>query len=108
MRWIDGPALYLLWRHVAGCAKPCAELGESRVLHRRPRNTEVEDLEPAGLPVDDQVRRLDIPVDDAALVRVCEAIAQLLDEFEAAAQVQRLLTRDFLAGVFRLGSTPWR
>ena len=56
------------------------------------RHAEVEDLRLAGL-VDEDVARLEIAMDQAALVRVLHGVADPGDELEPLPRVERALTR---------------
>ena len=77
----------LLWRHVVGRAHHHADLGQVR--SRRARDAEVEDLHVPRFAADHQVRGLDVAMDDAALVRVGEALADVGDELDPAADRER-------------------
>jgi len=65
----------LLGRHVGGGADQRSGLGQ-RVRTGDPRDAEVGDLGSA-LPVEDDVRRLQVAVDEVVLVRVREPIGDL-------------------------------
>ena len=71
----DGLSGRLLRRHVRGCADQRARLGE-RVGARDPGDSEVRDPGAAFL-VEDDVRRLQIAVDEAVLMRMGEARGDL-------------------------------
>ncbi len=58
-------------------------------------DAEVEDLQPPVL-IDHQIGRLDVAVDDAGLVGVCEPGAQLRHQLELLRQRQRRLPLDLL------------
>jgi hypothetical protein len=73
-------ALHLLGRHVARRADHGLRPGQLLEPDRRLRDAEVEDLEQhrtVGLPRDEEVRRLDVAMNDADRVRLCDALARL-------------------------------
>ena len=88
MRELIGPAVHLEAGHLLGghvVGRP-EELSRARETPgREARDAEVEDL---GLPVlhEHDVGRLDVPVDDAVLVRVVERQRQLADHLRDLGQ----------------------
>ena len=81
----------LLGRHVIERAEHHARLRHARV--GQARDAEVEDLERA-FGGDDQVGRLDVAMDDAGVVRVGEAGAQLVDVLQLGRERQIAAPRE--------------
>ena len=89
---IDRQPAHLLGRHVVEAADQRAGVRDAGIGQLR--DAEVEDLQPAAAPLDHQVGRLDVAMDDAEGVRVGEAVAQLLDELEPAGEGRGLAPSD--------------
>ncbi len=81
---IDRQPAHLLGRHVVEAADQRAGVRDAGIGQLR--DAEVEDLQPAAAPLDHQVGRLDVAMDDPEGVRVGETVAQLLDELEPAGE----------------------
>ena len=84
---------HLLGTHVGQRAQELPEIGVARgqgIGVGRARHAEIHDLGFAGLAHQD-VARLQVPMDDAALVRVMNGFAHLRHEFELLAHAQAVL-----------------
>jgi len=81
-------ALDLLRGHVVRRAQKLPFLGQVRGVH--PGDAEIGDLDPV-VGRDQDVRRLDVAVDDAVGVRIVEGIGHLGDDVHHERQRQRLV-----------------
>ncbi len=106
---IDGVAAHLLRRHVVRRADDHADLRQPRLAGAG--DPEIQDLQDVRVAAENQVGRLDVAVDDAVLVGEGEAAADLDDQLDALARVERSappdqlgqrLARDVLHGDERL------
>ena len=79
------------------------------VMPESPTRTdpEVQDLQHA-VGVDHQVRRLDVPVDEAGAVRVGQPVGELLEQLQAAGERQPRAVANQLRERFTRRGTPWR
>ena len=89
---VDGRQLCLLGAHVLGRAEKAPELGEQgplgQRLRDRLRDAEVDDARD-GMVVSDRdqhIGRLQVAVNDALLVRMLDAVAELDEQLEALAE----------------------
>ena len=93
---VDGRHLRLLRAHVLGRAEEPPDLSEQRPLGQRLgnrlRDAEVDDARDGTVVGnrDEHVRRLQVPVDDAFLVRVLDAVAELDEQLQPLADRQTL------------------
>ena len=86
---------HLLGAHVGERADELPDVGLQRRLRVAvgdARHAEVEDLRLPGF-VDQDVARLQVAVDDAALVRVVDRVADLRHQLQPLARVQMMLLR---------------
>ena len=86
-------ALELLRRHVGGRADQRRRVDLAGFAVRDPGDAEIEHLhEPA--PRHHQVCRLDVPVDDASLMREAETVGHFVDDVELADRRKRRIVSD--------------
>ena len=90
---VAGFALDLLRGHVVGSPHDHAGLGEAGIGD--PRDAEIQDAQDA-FAVDHHVRRLDVAVHHALVVRVLEAGGQFFEQLELPRQGQRNVLLDVL------------
>ena len=86
-------AHHLLGRHVAGRSDREADSGEVGGLSRSARKSEVREHR-AAVRVDQDVGRLEVAVDDACIVRVLQAVADLTQVAPCGQRVERPSIQD--------------
>ena len=106
---VDARGHHLLGRHVRRRADHRLRAGELAELGRRLRDAEVENLEQVravGAARDEEVRRLDVAMDDAHRVRLGHALARLQDQIDDGLRHLRAVMAKDLVEVVALEDTP--